>query len=291
MIRSMTGYGKAVCQLPGYIATVEVRCLNSKSLDINLKIPANLKDKEHKLRAMTGQILLRGKAELVIGLESQENNMTATLNKPLMEAYYKELSDFADQLGSPVPDDLITTILRLPDILRHPLNEPSEAAWDMLIKTIKEALDHTNDFRLSEGAHLENELRQRINMLSGLLEQIRPLLGVRAGAIREKILRGLEEINEASSPDPNRFEQEMIYYLEKLDITEEMVRLDKHLSYFTETIDDPEPPGKKLGFIAQEIGREINTIGSKANDADIQKIVVRMKDELEKIKEQLMNIL
>ncbi len=291
MIRSMTGYGKAVCQLSTGNATIEVKTLNSKSLDINLKIPSALKEREQSLRSRITQTLIRGKVELTINIENQEGNVMATLNKPLMEAYYNELSAFALKMGSSVPDDLIATILRLPDVLRLPQHVPNEDDWATLMKSVEVALEETDAFRLSEGAHLAEEISQRIGLLSGLLEQIRPLLGKRAAAIKDKILRGLEEISEASSPDTNRFEQEMIYYLEKLDITEEMVRLDKHLSYFAETMDETDSPGKKLGFIAQEIGREINTIGSKANDADIQIIVIRMKDELEKIKEQLMNIL
>ena len=287
----MTGFGKASCPLEGRTITVEVRSLNSKSLDVSLKIPGNFRDKEQLIRNLAGQVLVRGKVEVFLTVENLAANTGVSINRPLLESYYRELTDIARDLQAPLPGDLITTITRFPEVLKQDTQEEDEDQWMCIEKAIREAMEQADAFRQSEGAHLAGDLHSRIEGIRKLLGQIEPLEGQRIENLKGRLLKGLSDLKEAGSPDPNRFEQELIFYLEKLDITEEKVRLSKHLDYFEDTMRVEENAGKKLGFISQEIGREINTIGSKANDADIQKIVVQMKDELEKIKEQLLNIL
>lgn len=291
MIKSMTGYGKAQCQIEGISASIEVKSLNGKTLDINLKIPALFKSREQEIRSMIGRRLVRGKIEFSISTNGQNNALGFTLNKALLEKYYHELKDFAHQAGAPVQDNLIPAILRLPEVVQYETRELSTDAWESLLKHIDGVLQDCDQYRISEGTHLKADLEERIKTISGLLKDIPPLEKHRIKTLRQRLMKSLEALRHIPAPDPNRFEQEIMYYLEKLDITEEIVRLKKHLHYFSETMNEPEAGGKKLGFITQEIGREINTIGSKANDAAIQKVVVEMKDELEKIKEQLMNIL
>lgn len=287
----MTGFGKSACQMEGKNITVEIRSLNSKSLDVSLKIPGNYRDKEQAIRNLAGQILLRGKVEVIMAIENHSASADVSINRPLLEKYYRELVEIARGLDAPLPDDLITTITRFPEVLKQETQEEDEEQWLSLENAIREAMEQADAFRQSEGAHLATDLRSRVEGIRALLGQIEPLEGQRIVNLKARLLKGLGELRDAGTPDPNRFEQELIFYLEKLDITEEKVRLAKHLDYFEDTMISEDSPGKKLGFISQEIGREINTIGSKANDADIQKIVVQMKDELEKVKEQLLNIL
>lgn len=291
MIKSMTGYGKSVCQLEGKQISIEVRTLNSKTLDINLKLPAFYKELEPVLRNLLAQYLGRGKAELSIGIEANSSLSAYVLNTPLLEKYYTELRELAKDLGDEKADGLLASLLRLPDVLKQQNQEVEEQELNELIKTATEAIMQADAFRISEGAHLHEDLLDHSRTIDQLLQQISPLEQERMASLKNRLLKNLNDLQQAGQPDPNRFEQELIYYLEKLDISEEKVRLRKHLDYFEETLNLNESSGKKLGFIAQEIGREINTIGSKANDAAIQKIVVQMKDELEKMKEQLMNIL
>lgn len=291
MIKSMTGYGKSVCQLEGKQISIEVRTLNSKTLDINLKLPAFYKELEPVLRNLLAQYLGRGKAELSIGIEANSSLSAYVLNTPLLEKYYTELRELAKDLGDEKADGLLASLLRLPDVLKQQNQEVEEQELNELIRTATEAIMQADAFRISEGAHLHKDLLDHSRTIDQLLQQISPLEQERMASLKNRLLKNLNDLQQAGQPDPNRFEQELIYYLEKLDISEEKVRLRKHLDYFEETLNLNESSGKKLGFIAQEIGREINTIGSKANDAAIQKIVVQMKDELEKMKEQLMNIL
>jgi uncharacterized protein (TIGR00255 family) len=291
MIKSMTGFGKASCQLPDKNINIEVRALNGKNLDIGLKVPQLYKEKEQEIRSLLSSSLSRGKIELFINIDNHNVSGAFTLNKPLIEKYYRELSDFVHEIGAPVSEDLIPAILRLPEVFQQEDRTPDESEWEALLEAMQQAIQQTDGFRISEGAHLETDLRERIVSISKLLAEIDPLEADRTLNMREKLNKALETFKEDNSYDSNRFEQELIYYLEKLDITEEKVRLHKHLEYFSDTLANEASSGKKLGFITQEIGREINTIGSKANDAGIQRIVVQMKDELEKIKEQLMNIL
>ncbi|MFO7873978.1 MAG: YicC/YloC family endoribonuclease [Bacteroidales bacterium] len=291
MIKSMTGYGKSVCRLDDKTFNTELKTLNSKYFDINLRLPAEFRSKEQEIRSLLTQQLQRGKAELVISIDNHDDPSGFALNKPLMEKYYRELTEFAARVEAPVSENLIPAILRLPEVLYQETEDPDDETWDALLTSIREAIGQTDHYRITEGQRLEKDLVERIDNIRRLREAIPPLEEKRTAAIRQKLQKSLESLEEASNADPNRFEQELLYYLEKLDITEEMVRLEQHLSYFEQTLEEDQSSGKKLHFIAQELGREINTIGSKANDAGIQKIVVQMKDELEKIKEQLMNIL
>ncbi len=291
MIKSMTGFGKASCHYKEKTIVVEIRTLNSKTLDYGIRMPAAYRPYELDIRNMINQGLLRGKVELSIAFENGNQTSPISLNKTLLAQYFNELSELSRTLGIRQSPDLLPALLRLPDVLAQPTMEADAGEWEHVQQTIVDAIELVNAFRVSEGLHLQRDMIARIQIIEDLLGTIEPLEHNRLDVLKNKLLKGLNELGESVKPDSNRFEQELIFYLEKLDISEEKVRLEKHLSYFMETISEPESAGKKLGFIAQEIGREINTIGSKANDAAIQKIVVQMKDELEKIKEQLMNIL
>ncbi|MFO7998594.1 MAG: YicC/YloC family endoribonuclease [Bacteroidales bacterium] len=291
MIKSMTGFGKAVTQVGDKNLSVEIRTLNSKTLDLSLRLPLQYKDKEQELRNLLARSLVRGKAELSFSFENAITQQSLSLNKPLVAKYYSELMELAGELGAPVSADLLPSLLRLPEVLRQPTQEVDQEEWGLVLEAVIEALQQTDAFRVSEGDHMEADLKTRIKAIGELLSRIPAFEENRFKMLKDRLQKALGELKEGLQSDPNRFEQELIYYLEKLDISEEKVRLQKHLDYFNETMAEGQSQGKKLGFIGQEMGREINTIGSKANDADIQKIVVQMKDELEKIKEQLMNIL
>ncbi len=292
MILSMTGYGKSECHFKEKIITTEIRTLNSKNLDLNLKLPSSYKEKENAIRNIAARSLVRGKAELIISLENTDEQTGYRINRPLLKYYYQELSDISREINAPLPaSDIFAQILRLPDMLVSPHEELSVEEWDTIEKSIRNALENLDDFRKSEGKHLENDILNREIAIRELMNQVPDFEKERINLVKDKINKAFHEAQDKIHVDENRFEQELIFYLEKLDITEEIVRLKKHLDYFRETVSDECNTGKKLGFIAQEIGREINTIGSKANHAGIQKVVVQMKDELEKIKEQLMNIL
>jgi uncharacterized protein (TIGR00255 family) len=291
MIKSMTGFGKATAQVGDKVLVAELRTLNSKSMDISLRLPSQYKDKEQEIRNMLAQGLERGKTELVMGFDNTGAQQVLSLNQELLEQYYAEMVRISEHLGAPVSPDLLPSLLRIPEVFRQPVQDVDEQEWAIVVSAIQEALQQAGQFRISEGAHLEEDLRVRISGIRKLLRQIPPFEGKRIHQLRAKLQKAFNEMREHVQADQNRFEQELIFYLEKLDISEEKVRLQKHLDYFEETMAGEQSQGKKLGFISQEIGREVNTIGSKANDADIQHIVVQMKDELEKIKEQLMNIL
>lgn len=291
MIKSMTGYGKAECEFQSKKITVEIKSLNSKQLDLNLKIPSIYKEKEVDIRNEISRELVRGKIELSISLDCNSEEATASINTTLLKSYHKQISDISKELNLPVPDDIISTLLRLPDVLKSEKQEVSEEEWTNLLSTVSNAIRAINQFRQQEGKALEKDIAGRISLITNLLTGLEVFEKQRIEKVKQKIRQSLLELVTPDKVDENRFEQELIYYIEKLDITEEKVRLVNHCSYFLETSKEEEPSGKKLGFIIQEIGREINTIGSKANDADMQKIVVKMKDELEKIKEQINNIL
>ena len=287
----MTGFGKASCQLNEKTISIEVKSLNSKSLDVSIKIPQNYRDKEQLIRNLANQLLVRGKVEIFLTFENLGGTTDVSINKPLFTKYYNELKALAGELNAPLPDDLFSAITRFPEVLKQDAQESDEESWALIQQAITEAMEHADNFRKSEGAHLAEDLIARISEIRNLLTKIEPFEAQRIETLKTRLVKSLNELKEAGQPDPNRFEQELIFYLEKLDITEEKVRLSKHLDFFEDTIRGEDTPGKKLGFISQEIGREINTIGSKANDAEIQKLVVQMKDELEKVKEQLLNIL
>jgi len=280
----MTGFGKAVTEFDNKKITVEIKSLNSKQADINAKIPSLYKEKEMELRNSLSKTLGRGKIELV------EKNMN--LNQAIIKDYYQQLTEVAKSLNRNVDDEqILDIIMRLPDVLKAETKELDENEWAIIKQTINDAVTEIEKFRAQEGHVLETDFRLRIKTIERLLVQIEPFEKSRIDKVKDRIKQNFSENLKEVDADNNRFEQELIYYLEKLDITEEKVRLKNHCSYFIETMDETTSQGKKLGFIAQEIGREVNTIGSKANNSDIQKIVVQMKDELEKIKEQVLNVL
>jgi uncharacterized protein (TIGR00255 family) len=286
----MTGFGKAVCEWKGKKITVEVKSLNSKQCDLNMRIPSLYKGKEHELRTLLAKELERGRIDFNIFSENLFEDRQVKINKELAKYYQQELKEIAETLGTEEPDYL-NYIMRMPDVISTEKHDLTDEEWEVIFAGIKEALSAFHEFRTEEGRVLKIELLKRIKIIFELLEKISESDPKRIENIKSRIRKNLKEVIENESLDVNRFEQELIYYLEKIDVTEEKVRLKAHLDYFLVTIAAGNSEGRKLGFIAQEIGREINTIGSKANDAEIQHMVVQMKDELEKIKEQLLNVL
>lgn len=287
----MTGYGKAECELSDKKIIVEIKSLNSKNLDIYTKIPGLYREKELEIRNIINKYLLRGKVEFVMYYEITDVSKSTNINATLVKNYYHQLKAIADDLGLETSEQLLQMAIRMPDTLNTDVNEINVEDWVKIQHTIELSLKQLDAFRVQEGEYLKNDLKSRIQLIMDYKNQILPYEKARTQKVKEKINESLRTAIESQDIDRNRFEQEIIYYMEKLDITEEKVRLTNHCNYFIESIDEPESNGKKLSFVSQEIGREINTIGSKANDSDIQKIVVLMKDELEKIKEQLLNIL
>jgi uncharacterized protein (TIGR00255 family) len=291
MIFSMTGYGKATCELPQKKINIEIRSLNSKQLDINTRIPGLYREKEIEIRNMISNRLFRGKVDVSFYVEAEVPDKVTKINTAIIESYYNQLKPVAEKLNIRDSADFLKIIMPLPDTTKTEQTELDENEWRELSKSIEKALDDIVEFRKQEGNSLSEEITQRIKNISSLLGEVEPLEKNRIEKVKERLNEGLQMLADKNNIDENRFEQELIYYLEKLDITEEKVRLANHLDYFLETMDTDKPVGKKLGFITQEIGREINTLGSKANDAALQRIVIRMKDELEKIKEQILNVL
>ncbi len=291
MIKSMTGYGKAECELKDRKVIIEIKSLNSKNLDIYTKIPGIYREKELEIRNIISKKLLRGKVEFVLYYEISDDNKATTINSEVVKKYFEQLKSIASDLNIETSEQLLQMAIRLPDTLNTERDEIDENDWDTIQKTIINALDQLDEFRIQEGQYLKEDIVKRIKIIDDSKNEITPFEVKRTEKIKEKLKESLNKVIDEKDYDKNRFEQELIYYLEKLDITEEKVRLTNHCNYFIEMINEPESNGKKLGFISQEIGREINTIGSKANDSDIQKFVVLMKDELEKIKEQMLNIL
>ncbi|HSR60658.1 MAG TPA: YicC/YloC family endoribonuclease [Robiginitalea sp.] len=285
MIHSMTGFGKHVVQLPGKKITVELKSLNSKSLDINARIPQAYRERELAFRSRIAQALVRGKIDLGLFVELTGETSSAEVNEAVVRNYMKQLGTIAQ--GEPVL--LLEMALRLPDSLKTEREEVNPQELEAIEQALGKALEEIQQFRLEEGRALEADFVGRISIIRGHLSEVELLDKDRLEAVRERLDRAVAEIKE--KVDANRFEQELIYYLEKYDITEEKVRLTKHLEYFEQSLHSDDSNGKKLGFICQEMGREINTIGSKANDAPMQRVVVQMKDELEKIKEQILNVL
>ena len=291
----MTGYGKAMVEITGRKLTIEIKTLNSKQFDLNLKIPGYFREKELEVRNLFAQYLDRGKIDLYITTEITGEMLNYSINHNLAKKYHAELLALRKELQESDEEGLLGLVLKMPEVMQTSRDEVSENEWQGIMEGINFALAQVDVFRINEGKALENDVLKRVAMILQLLEQIEPFEATRLSEIRERMVRDFANLATAdlngSAPDKNRFEQEVIYYLEKLDITEEKVRLKKHCDYFLETLGESVSQGKKLGFIIQEMGREINTLGSKASHAGIQRIVVQMKDELEKIKEQLMNIL
>jgi uncharacterized protein (TIGR00255 family) len=289
----MTGFGSTQLDTETSSISIELKSLNSKSMDLSLRMPRSLSDKELEIRNMITRSLVRGKVNLTIEVGRNKTSGTRSrINTELLNAYYKDLQDAAFNLGANSPD-IFRLALHMPEVLQTESTDDKteDVTWEQVAPLLQEAIDNFNTFRSDEGKALTTEIISYIDRIRILLSEIDKHDPARVEHIRQRIQGHLQEISNSESFNQNRFEQEMIYYIEKLDIAEEKVRLINHLHYFTETVYLPEPTGKKLGFIAQEIGREINTIGSKANDATIQRLVVEMKEELEKIKEQLNNIL
>lgn len=286
-MKSMTGFGKSTGELPNKKITVEIRSLNSRQFDLNLRLPGLYREKESELRSELSKQTERGKIDFGIFSEYTGEANVVSINKPLAKGYYNELKKLSSELNEP-PKDILSLIMKMPDVLKSDRQELDKKEWEQVRKLIDEAIKDFQKFRDDEGGVLRKEFTNRINLINKLLEDVIKLDEQRIPLLREKLNKGVSELKEKI--DQNRFEQELIYYIEKLDISEERLRLKTHLDYFLKTMTEASS-GRKLGFISQEIGREINTIGSKANDAGIQKLVVQMKDELEKIKEQLLNVL
>ena len=281
----MTGYGKSVLQLPTKKITIEIKSLNSKNLDLNTRMPSLYREKELSIRKLIASKLVRGKVDFNLYMEITGEETSSQLNKPVVKQYMGQLKDVVD--GDEV--ELLKMAVRMPDALNTEREEINEDEWKVIEEGINSSLKKIYTYRTEEGNALESDFRNRIKTIDSLLEEVIAIDPERIDAVRERLRKAIAELEE--KVDENRFEQELIYYIEKFDITEEKVRLHNHLEYFIKSLDSNESNGKKLGFIGQEIGREINTIGSKANYAPMQKLVVQMKDELEKIKEQLLNVL
>ena len=286
----MTGYGKSEILCEGKKITVEIKSLNGKQMDLSIKLPASYREKEFDIRNKISKVLLRGKVDVFINVELVEDKKRIPINEEVFQGYFLQLQQIASTTGFNVQDGSVASaILRLPDVLVTEKNNVDENEWQALNQAIEEDLEQINQFRLQEGHTLITDILRRIDLIEQWREEILPFEKERIETIKKRIYDNLSTLN--IDIDNNRFEQELIYYLEKLDITEEMVRLQNHLDYFRQVCQTEEAPGRKFGFICQEIGREINTTGSKANKSQIQRIVVNMKDELEKIKEQLLNLL
>ena len=290
-MKSMTGFGKTVLELPDKKITFEIKSLNSKQFDLNTRIPGAIKEKEMDIRSLVSSELERGKIDLSIFIEKTGESSNYSFNKDLAKTYYKELLSVAEEIDQKNFNAYLPLIVNLPDVMKPEINSIDPNEWTEIKKAILESINLLNEFRKQEGNSLEKIIKKQIHNILDLLDEVPQSEEKRINTIRERINKNLVGFANDKNIDQNRLEQEIIYYLEKIDVTEEKVRLKKHCEYFLETIEEERSVGKKLNFISQEIGREINTLGSKANDVDIQKIVVQMKDELEKIKEQLFNIL
>ena len=291
MIRSMTGFGKTEFEVGNKKITLEIKSLNSKTLDINTRVPAIYREKDLEIRRLISEMLIRGKVDFALYLDNLGTESTSRVNAAIIKDYYRQLSDVYQELGLEVNEHIMHSIMRLPDTVKMTYDELDETEWLMVRENLISTIENLNRFRDQEGAALKTDIEANIQNILDLLKQVDPHENQRMDNVKARIMDSLEALQLNGTMDKNRFEQELIYYMEKLDINEEKVRLANHCSYFTETMNETEPSGRKLGFIAQEIGREINTLGSKANESNLQRIVVQMKDNLEKIKEQVLNVL
>ncbi|MBO5084324.1 MAG: YicC family protein [Bacteroidaceae bacterium] len=291
MILSMTGYGKAIATYGNKKICAEIKSLNSKAMDLSTRIAPLYREKEMEIRTLIAQSLERGKVDFSLWIEEDSATLATPINKGLVESYYRQIKSISETTGIPEPEDWFATLLRMPDVLtRTEIKELSDEEWNVARGAVTEAIERLMEFRQQEGAALEKKFNEKIDNIASLLASIAPYEQERTEKIRERILENLQK-SLGVEYDNNRFEQELIFYIEKLDINEEKQRLTNHLKYFRETMQDGHGQGKKLGFIAQEMGREINTTGSKSNHAEMQNIVVKMKDELEQIKEQVLNVM
>ena len=286
----MTGYGRAVVELPNKKITIEIRSLNSKQFDLFTRLPLLYREKEIALRNSLSKQLERGKVDLSMNVEVVAKDVTSKIDHHVVKQYQQELTALAKEMSVPAPEDWFSVLMRLPDTMKQDIEELDDTEWKQVEAAINQAVKELIDFRAREGEMLQNLLKEKIDRIHTLLGEIEPFEAERIEKVKSRLHEELKNL-EGIEYDKNRFEQEVIYYLEKLDVNEEKTRLAHHLDYFLETIDDSRSQGKKLGFITQEIGREINTLGSKSNQSDMQRIVVQMKDELEQIKEQILNVL
>jgi len=290
MIQSMTGFGKASCEYNNKKIVVEIKSLNSKQFDLTSRIAGIYREKELELRSEMAQKLERGKVEFSLYIDNSGAETAGQINKAVVESYYNQIKSMADTLSIELPSNWFDMLLRLPDVMKGEMQQLEEAEWLQVRKTVDEALNALTEFRTQEGVMLATVLNGNISNIEKLLKEISPYESERIEKIKNRLQENLESLNEKIEYDKNRFEQELFFYIEKLDVNEEKTRLQQHLNYFRETMRE-KASGKKLGFIAQEIGREVNTLGSKSNHSEMQKIVVLMKDELEQIKEQILNVL
>jgi len=291
MIQSMTGYGKTTVNFEGKKIHIEIKSLNSKALDLSVRIAPLYREKEMEIRNLISQSLERGKVDFSLWVEKEVSEAATPINAALMNNYYEQFKAIAEGTEIPMPTDLFATLLRMPDVLtKVDVQELSDEEWNVVRTAVSEAIDQLVEFRKQEGIALAKKFNEKIDNIEALMKAIEPYENERVAKIRERITDALEKTLNVDY-DKNRLEQELIYYIEKLDINEEKQRLSNHLNYFRETMNNGHGQGKKLGFIAQEMGREINTTGSKSNHAEMQNIVVRMKDELEQIKEQVLNVM
>lgn len=292
MIQSMTGYGKATAELSDKKINVEIKSLNSKAMDLSTRIAPLYREKEIEIRNEIAKALERGKVDFSLWIDKKDAcELITPINQDVVVAYYERIRTISETTGVPAPEDWFSTLLRMPDVMtKNDIQELSEEEWKAVHATVLQAIQNLVDFRIQEGAALEKKFREKISNIAKLLTSVDPYEKERVEKIKERITDALEKTISVDY-DKNRLEQELIYYIEKLDINEEKQRLSNHLKYFINTMEDGSGQGKKLGFIAQEMGREINTLGSKSNHAEMQKIVVQMKDELEQIKEQVLNVM
>ena len=292
MIQSMTGYGKATAELSDKKINVEIKSLNSKAMDLSTRIAPLYREKEIEIRNEIAKALERGKVDFSLWIDKKDAcELITPINQDVVVAYYERIRTISETTGIPAPEDWFSTLLRMPDVMtKNDIQELSEEEWKAVNATVHQAIQSQVDFRIQEGAALEKKFREKISNIAKLLTSVDPYEKERVEKIKERITDALEKTISVDY-DKNRLEQELIYYIEKLDINEEKQRLSNHLKYFINTMEDGSGQGKKLGFIAQEMGREINTLGSKSNHAEMQKIVVQMKDELEQIKEQVLNVM
>ena len=292
MIQSMTGYGKATAELSDKKINVEIKSLNSKAMDLSTRIAPLYREKEIEIRNEIAKALERGKVDFSLWIDKKDAcELITPINQDVVVAYYERIRTISETTGIPAPEDWFSTLLRMPDVMtKNDIQELSEEEWKAVHATVLQAIQNQVDFRSQEGAALEKKFREKISNIAKLLTSVDPYEKERVEKIKERITDALEKTISVDY-DKNRLEQELIYYIEKLDINEEKQRLSNHLKYFINTMEDGSGQGKKLGFIAQEMGREINTLGSKSNHAEMQKIVVQMKDELEQIKEQVLNVM
>ena len=290
MIQSMTGYGKATAELPEKKINVEIKSLNSKAMDLSARIAPAYREKEMEIRNEISRTLERGKVDFFVYSEAIGKEASAQINIPVLEGYFQQVKEASVKLGIAMPDDWFSILLRLPDAMSSESQEIDETELNALRKAVDQAISQLEEFRIQEGAMLQHLFEEKIANIAHLLQEVEPYEKERIEKIKGRIIDALNKIDNFDY-DKNRFEQEMIFYIEKLDINEEKHRLDNHLKYFLETLQSGKGQGKKLGFISQEMGREINTLGSKSNHAEMQRIVVRMKDELEQIKEQVLNVM